>query len=312
MMGNNPEGFAMKDSGKREDFGTGAVRDSREGKGRYDLISPIALKRLAVVYEKGANKYHRDVVCSAEAALSLIVKEVSKCKNVQYVEAKFIPTVCVEAAMRKTLEKEIRSSQKGKELTAESGAKTTPTKLKTKIDFELKTPTAELGISEQGTLPASEKSDSLKKVVSYYLSDRQIPAQCAEEILQKSGQYTLTMTMTRGTQEDIYVVGATTELECLKSLLKLCRKLFPISRILRLESSSCGNILVGLTGERNWEEGMSVCRCLDSAKRHMDQWLMGDIDEDHLGHAMWNIAAIIHMQEVHPELDDRPNWQVGN
>lgn len=47
----------MKDSGQREEFSTGAVRDSREGKGRYDLIPVIALKRVAAVYEKGASKY---------------------------------------------------------------------------------------------------------------------------------------------------------------------------------------------------------------------------------------------------------------
>jgi len=49
--------FGMKDSGKRQKFDTGAVREPTENKGRYDLISPIALKRLAVVYEKGAKKY---------------------------------------------------------------------------------------------------------------------------------------------------------------------------------------------------------------------------------------------------------------
>jgi len=48
---------ALKDSGKREEYETGAVRDIREEKGRYDLISPIALKRLALVYERGAKKY---------------------------------------------------------------------------------------------------------------------------------------------------------------------------------------------------------------------------------------------------------------
>lgn len=48
---------AVKDSGKREKFTTGSQRDSREGKGRYDLISPIALKRLAIHYQNGAAKY---------------------------------------------------------------------------------------------------------------------------------------------------------------------------------------------------------------------------------------------------------------
>jgi len=48
---------AVKDSGKREEFDTGSRRDSREGKGRYDLIPPYSLKRLAVHYENGAVKY---------------------------------------------------------------------------------------------------------------------------------------------------------------------------------------------------------------------------------------------------------------
>lgn len=44
----------MEDSGKRDVYNGGAVRDKRDGKGRYDLISPIALFRLARVYEDGA------------------------------------------------------------------------------------------------------------------------------------------------------------------------------------------------------------------------------------------------------------------
>lgn len=45
------------DSGVRQEFATGSVRDTREGKGRYDLISTIALRRLAQHYENGAVKY---------------------------------------------------------------------------------------------------------------------------------------------------------------------------------------------------------------------------------------------------------------
>lgn len=49
--------FQLKDSGKREDFSTGSRRDTREGKGRFDLISPRFLRRLAKVLEAGAKKY---------------------------------------------------------------------------------------------------------------------------------------------------------------------------------------------------------------------------------------------------------------
>lgn len=48
---------SVVDSGSREKFSGGSVRDSREGKGRFDLISPIGLKRLAIHYENGAKKY---------------------------------------------------------------------------------------------------------------------------------------------------------------------------------------------------------------------------------------------------------------
>lgn len=49
--------YELKDSGKREEFETGSLRDTREGKGRFDLISPYAERRLALVLEKGAVKY---------------------------------------------------------------------------------------------------------------------------------------------------------------------------------------------------------------------------------------------------------------
>lgn len=49
--------FTTKDSGQRETFTTGSVRDLRVGKGRYDLLPPRALRRLAQLYERGAIKY---------------------------------------------------------------------------------------------------------------------------------------------------------------------------------------------------------------------------------------------------------------
>jgi hypothetical protein len=47
----------VKDSGHREEFKTGSKRDSRVGKGRFDLLPFYALQRLARVYENGAVKY---------------------------------------------------------------------------------------------------------------------------------------------------------------------------------------------------------------------------------------------------------------
>lgn len=49
--------YITKDSGAREDFASGARRDTQSGKPRYDLIPPGPLKRLAELYERGAVKY---------------------------------------------------------------------------------------------------------------------------------------------------------------------------------------------------------------------------------------------------------------
>jgi len=49
--------FETKDSGVRHDFEGGAVRDTQQGKPRFDLIPPAPLERLAMLYARGAEKY---------------------------------------------------------------------------------------------------------------------------------------------------------------------------------------------------------------------------------------------------------------
>lgn len=48
---------AVKDSGDRRKFKTGAHRDMARGKGRFDLIPFYPLFRLALHYENGSIKY---------------------------------------------------------------------------------------------------------------------------------------------------------------------------------------------------------------------------------------------------------------
>lgn len=47
----------IKDSGSRQEFNTGAVRDIQQGKGRYDLIPWEVITLLARHFEEGARKY---------------------------------------------------------------------------------------------------------------------------------------------------------------------------------------------------------------------------------------------------------------
>ena len=49
--------FTLEDSGARENFETGSLRDTDEGKPRYDLISTVGLTRVAQLMAKGAEKY---------------------------------------------------------------------------------------------------------------------------------------------------------------------------------------------------------------------------------------------------------------
>ncbi len=53
----NGRGSELKDSGKRQDFETGAVRDAAEDKSRPDLVSPYFMERIGDHLDKGARKY---------------------------------------------------------------------------------------------------------------------------------------------------------------------------------------------------------------------------------------------------------------
>lgn len=49
--------YEIKDSGNRQSFSTGSVRDTEDGKPRYDLVPTYPLSRLSQHYFKGSKKY---------------------------------------------------------------------------------------------------------------------------------------------------------------------------------------------------------------------------------------------------------------
>ena len=51
-------------------------------------------------------------------------------------------------------------------------------------------------------------------------------------------------------------------------------------------------------GDRNWEKGFPVSRCIDSAMRHLTQIAMGDTSEDHWAAVAWQAFAAMHFQEM--------------
>lgn len=50
-------GFVTKDSGQRQEFSTGMVRDVQTDKPRYDLVDWAMIKRWAELMARGAKKY---------------------------------------------------------------------------------------------------------------------------------------------------------------------------------------------------------------------------------------------------------------
>lgn len=56
-------------------------------------------------------------------------------------------------------------------------------------------------------------------------------------------------------------------------------------------------------GAHNWENGMPAADMLNHAIAHIFAYLSGDRDENHLGHAAWNVIGAIHSVEKWPEMN---------
>lgn len=58
--------------------------------------------------------------------------------------------------------------------------------------------------------------------------------------------------------------------------------------------------------ERNWEKGIPIHSFIDSALRHLMNYLDGQDDEDHLCAAAWNLMCAMWTEEKKPEMQDIP------
>lgn len=59
-------------------------------------------------------------------------------------------------------------------------------------------------------------------------------------------------------------------------------------------------------GENNWLKGLPFSSLVNHAMHHILKFVEGDASEDHLGHCLWNIGALIHFSKHMPELNDLP------
>lgn len=63
-------------------------------------------------------------------------------------------------------------------------------------------------------------------------------------------------------------------------------------------------------GENNARKGIPMSSLMDSATRHLAQYISGDNAEPyHLVAAAWNVMFALEQQTTHPEMNDLP-WQV--
>lgn len=59
--------------------------------------------------------------------------------------------------------------------------------------------------------------------------------------------------------------------------------------------------------ERNWEKGIPMHSFMDSAQRHIAEYMDGKTDEDHLCAAAWNLMCAMWMEEKRPDMQDIPS-----
>ncbi|WP_188067619.1 dATP/dGTP diphosphohydrolase domain-containing protein [Brevibacillus brevis] len=80
--------------------------------------------------------------------------------------------------------------------------------------------------------------------------------------------------------------------------------LSPIAMRRIAQRSELGEIKYG--DGRNWEKGMPISEFMDSALRHIFQYMAGDTQEDHLAAAAWNLNCAMHMEETMPKMQNIP------
>lgn len=61
-------------------------------------------------------------------------------------------------------------------------------------------------------------------------------------------------------------------------------------------------------GEHNVDKGIPVHSLIDSGLRHTAKYVIGQIDEQHLVAACWNLLWALEMELTRPELVDIPWW----
>lgn len=293
----------VKDSGKRQEFGTGSRRDTRDGKGRYDLIPPYFLKRLAVHLENGAVKYSQPEVIGIEQLVGL-------CSCGNQIATHFGLTslaAFVETAMSAIFGIATRSLLSDNERTQGGGVLILRTASERGLMLSAIAPRqTQVG---RPYLPSGVdmlSTDSLTRMASDYLARRVISVPSVSTGSEPADQTSTTITR-QETLEGFFVHAATRLLASSEIRQRLFGEHSPTCPIRQLDASSNGILL---RNDKNWEKGQPLSRYLDSAMRHLCAVLDKQDDEDHAAAVAWNMMAFMCTKRwiegggLPPELDD--------
>lgn len=321
----------MHDSGKRQSFSTGAVRDSAEDKPALDLISPFAELRLGAWLARGAKKY----ACSQFANLlrcSQIIEEGCTCastiklhhvilsedtpltdfvlpvtnsgtrrQNGQPVIQIGLRTFggCAEAATIESLSAQIQLTPPGKQSTRSGGCLCTATK-------------SARGIKDVTTVQKAESVAGAPLDRRYFPSmggrnsTRSRCLTCKKEGALYAGapregaRSTSTTLPLRGEYVDCSAGVAIRGSGCLAILRRLLNgHLITCSARQRISFVLASDGLeLTIAGRRNWELGIPIERSFASLKRHVAAFQSGDRSEDNLAAIMCNAMFIMHTEEM--------------
>jgi hypothetical protein len=115
--------FVTKDSGRREEFETGMVRDTQDDKPRYDLIDMAFLKRWAGLMARGAKKYGENNWRKAATEEELTRFRASAIRHMfQYLSGDTAEDHCVAVAFNLAGAEMVREKIKKEQIVAEKGS----------------------------------------------------------------------------------------------------------------------------------------------------------------------------------------------
>lgn len=278
-----------KEAGTKEDA----------GKLRLDLIPFASMMGMAAVLTDGASRYSKNIAfCPKEVFL------LCNSQSVIQIE-KFTVEECVVPVMKNGSGKTILDILNGNKKMPENGSNGIQIKYEQHNRDELQIHDVGQEIRQLKEKMSLRKSMvSQKRVIKNFLKRDAIFA----EVLNTC---TWIMTIQQENCVEYCVVSAMRDWECWEILLPELKKRELISSVVDLHNDS-----LFITGDRNWENGISWSRVFGALLRHLFAWWFRiDLDEKsklhHLDHAMCCLAFLRHYTFFNQDKDNRPRYTNG-